>query len=227
MDADEKPRQGRRLLVFAKPPEAGKVKTRLSPALKPSDAAWLYLAFLNDLTRELVEGPWQLHFCWAAAAGGELPQHEGVVSEAQPDGDLGERLFRCCERALVTVPAVVVVGSDQPELERAQVVRAFELLEAGSRVVLGPAADGGYYLIGLRREALAPTLFAGIEWSSERVFAQTLERCSKAGQEPALLPLGHDVDTPADLDALAARLREAPRERCGFTRVLLEEWGRL
>lgn len=220
-------RPDRRLCVFAKPPEVGKVKTRLSPALKPSDAAWLYLAFLTDLTQELLYGPWQLHFAWLVEEGEELPRHEGVVSEAQSGGDLGERLFRCCAAALAAAPAVVVVGSDQPELEKSRVEEAFELLEGGREVVLGPSADGGYYLIGLRRAALDPALFAGVAWSTDQVFAQTAARCRAAGFEPAVLPVGHDIDTPADLDALAERLQAAPRRRCPFTRVLLEEWGRL
>lgn len=220
-------RSDRRLCVFAKPPRIGEVKTRLSPAIGPGDATWLYLAFLNDLTGELAGGPWQLHFAWAVGEGEELPRHPGVVSEAQSGGELGERLYRYFAAALAAAPAVVVVGSDMPELEAARVSEAFARLESGSGVVLGPSADGGYYLIGLRREALDEALFEGIAWSTGTVFAETVERCRRAGHEPALLSVGHDIDLPEDLDALAARLAAAPRRRCGFTRVLLEEWGRL
>lgn len=219
--------QARRLVVFAKPPEPGQVKTRLFPALKPSDAAWLYLAFLTDLTQELLDGPYQLHFAWALEDGAQLPKHVGVVSERQAGGDLGERLYQAFAAGLAEVPAMVVVGSDAPELRKSRVVAAFEQLEAGREVVLGPAADGGYYLIGLSRAGLSRRLFEGIPWSTDSVLAESLARCREAGLTPALLPRGYDIDTPADLDALAARLAKAPRKRCSFTRVLLEEWGRL
>lgn len=217
----------RRLCVFAKPPEPGKVKTRLFPALKPSDAAWLYLAFLNDITQELLDGPYRLCFAWAVAPGEQLPTHGGVDSEAQVGEGLGERLYNAFAAGLGQSAAMVIVGSDQPELEKGRVLEAFELLEKGSQVVLGPSADGGYYLIGLRRDSLDPSLFDGIPWSTGEVLAATLERCQKAGRSCTLLPLGFDIDTPADLDALARRLRQAPKDRCSFTRVLFEEWGRL
>lgn len=219
--------EARRLCVFAKRPEPGRVKTRLSPELKPADAAWLYLAFLNDVTRELQGGPYQLRFAWALAEEAPLPSYGGVVSERQAAGDLGERLYQAFAAGLAAVPSMVVVGSDQPELRRKTVVAAFERLEGGSPVVLGPSADGGYYLIGLTRAGLDRRLFADIPWSTEKVFAITRRRCREAGREPALLPRGHDIDTPADLEALAARLAKAPPKRCSFTRVLLEEWGRL
>lgn len=224
---DTKASKDRRLCVFAKPPEPGKVKTRLFPALKPSDAAWLYLAFLNDITQELLEGPYRLCFAWAVAPGEKLPTHGGVESEEQVGEGLGERLYNAFAAGLAESATMVIVGSDQPELEKSRVVEAFEMLEKGSEVVLGPSADGGYYLIGLRRESLDRALFEGIPWSTGEVLAATLERCQRTGRSCALLPVGFDIDTPADLDALALRLRQAPKERCGFTRVLFEEWGRL
>lgn len=217
----------RLLVVFAKKPEPGQVKTRLIPALKPSDAAWLYLAFLTDLTEELLDGPYRLRFSWAVPEGEPLPSHAGIASERQAEGDLGERLYQAFAAGLATAPAMVVVGSDQPELERRTVEAAFTQLETGREMVLGPSADGGYYLIGLRAAALDRRLFAAIPWSTGEVFAATLERAREAGIEPARLPMGHDIDTPADLDALVERLARAPRRRCRFTRVLLEEWGRL
>ena len=217
----------RRLCVFAKPPEPGKVKTRLLPALKESDAAWLYLAFLNDLTRELLLGPYQLHFAWASEAGEKLPQHEGVVSEMQAAGNLGDRLFAAFAAGLAAAPVMVILGSDHPELQQKVVVEAFERLEAEEQVVLGPTFDGGYYLIGLRPDSLRRSLFDGIDWSTEKVFSQTVERCQEAGLRLSLLPKAHDIDLPEDLDGLADRLRRAPKKRCSFTRVLFEEWGRL
>jgi len=220
-------RKDRRLCVFAKLPDPGRVKTRLVPAIKESDAAWLYMAFLNDLTEELMWGPYSLYFLWALEEGEKVPAHEIIRSDVQSPGDLGARLYDCCEKALREVEAVLVLGSDHPEFQKERAVEAFEKLEEGHDVVLGPTPDGGYYLIGMRRSGLRPELFSAIPWSTEKVFETTLERCREAGLTCAILPQGFDIDTPADLDALAVRLRHAPRERCGFTRVLLKEWGRL
>lgn len=218
---------GRRLCVFAKIPRPGRVKTRLFPALKPTDATWLYDAFLRDLTGELDGGPYGLVFCWSLEEGDELPTHPVIGSWRQEGSDLGERLRHTAETALAEAPSVVIVGSDMPELRQETVRDAFRQLEGGTPVVLGPSADGGYYLIGLRREALAVDLFGGIPWSTDQVAAITRERCEKALFSVGLLPIGHDIDTPEDLDALAERLRGEPASRCGFTRVLLREWRRL
>ena len=92
-------------------------------------------------------------------------------------------------------------------------------------LVVGPALDGGYYLIAARARALHPRLFEGIPWSTERVLAHTLERCREVGLEASLLPPASDVDTPADLDALASRLR-LDAGRCPRTGALLQSWGR-
>ena len=225
----EKLLAGRRhLCVFAKIPLPGRVKTRLSPALKPTDATWLYDAFLLDLTRELSDGPYGMTFFWALEAEEKTPTHPVIGSQRQEGADLGERLRHAAETALKEAPFVVIVGSDMPELQQQTVRDAFRQLEAGVPVVLGPSADGGYYLIGLRRETLAAVdLFGGIPWSTDQVAEITRERCRQAGLEIGLLPLGHDIDTPEDLEGLAERLRSAPASRCSFTRVLLREWRRL
>jgi glycosyltransferase A (GT-A) superfamily protein (DUF2064 family) len=110
---------------------------------------------------------------------------------------------------------VAVVGSDLPGLDARCVDDAFDRLDRGADVVVGPTADGGYYLLALRADRIDARLFAGIEWSTGRVLEQTLERCDTLGLRRALLPPGHDIDRPADLDWLveslhAGRLR-SPR----------------
>ena len=108
-----------------------------------------------------------------------------------------------------------------------RVEEAFAALAAGADVALGPAHDGGYYLIALRREALSPRLFAGVPWSTETVLAHTLARCAELGLVTALLPPESDVDTPADLARLAAALLDSHTPGCPRTRTLLLEWGML
>ena len=132
----------------------------------------------------------------AAARWGRLLGVDRVV--AQGSGSLGLRLQRqllrgCREGAA----AVVLIGSDLPALAAEDLVEAFQVLEHRA-LVLGPAGDGGYWLIGRRRAT--PQLFTGIDWGSDRVLAQTLQLAGQAGLEAALLAERHDLDRPADLD---------------------------
>ncbi len=213
------------LLVFAKPARPGRVKTRLVPDLSAEQAAELYAAFLADALERLRSGAYDLEIAWAVEPGEPLPAGP-VPGRRQAEGDLGERMLRALSAAAATHPRVAVVGSDHPGLAAATVEDAFARLASGADIVLGPAEDGGYYLFAATAAALAPDLFAGIPWSSDRVLAETLERCARAGREVSLLPREADVDTPDDLRRLARRLAvdaaSAPR-----TRALLGAWGRL
>ncbi|MCP9929911.1 TIGR04282 family arsenosugar biosynthesis glycosyltransferase [Cyanobium sp. AMD-g] len=132
----------------------------------------------------------------AAARWGRLLGVDRVV--AQGSGSLGLRLQRQLLRgSREGAAAVVLIGSDLPALAAEDLVEAFRALEHGA-LVLGPAGDGGYWLIG-RRQA-TPQLFTGIDWGSDRVLAQTLELARQAGLAPTLLAERHDLDRPADLD---------------------------
>jgi hypothetical protein len=128
----------------------------------------------------------------------------------QRGADLGERLFNALAAAAVEATVVAAVGSDHPTLPLALVERAFGAVEAGADVVLGPAEDGGYYLIALAARAVSPRLFAGVPWSTGQVLAATLERCRELGLRAELLPPASDVDTPRDLALLARRLASPP-----------------
>ncbi len=103
---------------------------------------------------------------------------------------------------------MAALGSDHPTLPLEMVHRAFETIESGADVVLGPAEDGGYYLIALRAGAVTPRLFAEIAWSTDQVLAATLDRCRELGLAVELLPEASDVDTPEDLRRLAARMAD-------------------
>lgn len=212
----------RRLLLFTKPARAGRVKTRLIDDLTPAEAAELHAAFVDDLLDRLRGGDFELRLAWALDADEPVP--EGPVPGVRQRGDdLGERLYL----ALSESPgAVAALGSDHPTLPLGLVHRAFERVEAGADVVLGPAEDGGYYLIAVDGGAVPRRLFAGIDWSTERVLPQTLERCRELGLRVELLPMASDVDTPEDLRRLAARLA-VDDLGCPRTRALLAAWGRL
>lgn len=236
------------LVLFTKPARPGRVKTRLVGArvgertLDTADTSDLHSALLGDLCDRLVEvvgEPMRLRVAWDLAPGEELPPLPaelagvpGVDATRQRGDDLGERLFCALEEAAGEHALIAAVGSDHPTLPLPTVRRAFAALAAGEGdVAIGPSVDGGYYLIAVRREALSPRLFADIDWSSERVYAQTRERCREVGLAVVELPPGRDVDRGEDVVALAEEIErmEAAGEvvPCPRTRRVLADWGLL
>jgi len=211
------------VVVFSKPAHPGRVKTRLVGALSPEQTAELHQAFLDDLLERLEGGPHEVWVAWALEADEAIPAR-GLPALKQQGCDLGERLFDALSRASLKYSCFAAVGSDHPELSLARVDAAFGLLEGGADLVLGPAADGGYYLVAARRETLRPEIFADIPWSTPEVLAATIERSERLGLDLKLLPVGHDVDTPEDLPRLASYLADNPIE-CPRTRNLFERWG--
>ena len=193
------------LVVVAKQPERGKVKTRMASALGDDRAAevcrcalldTLALALsIDDVTHALSYAPptdeAQRYFEDIAPAFSLMPQSGAT---------LGERLSSTFARLLPIFSPVVMIGSDGPDLPAEFVTRAFETLKGGVDVVLGPANDGGYYLIGAR--SMQPILFERIDWSTQAVAQQTRERAAQAGLNLVELPHWHDLDTVADLQAL-------------------------
>ncbi len=208
------------VLVLAKPPLPGLVKTRLEPCVGPSGAAALAGAFLADtwaLVRSLggvrpVLATTTILPGFCELAGGE--------QWLQGDGDLGARLERVLRRALEGTPRAIAIGADTPGLPRSLLERAHEHL-ARADAVLGPCVDGGFYLIGLRR--CARGLLADLPWSTERTYAATLARLMERGLRTAVLPPWFDVDRPEDLVELRRRLDrgeiEAPRTAESLARV--------
>ena len=211
------------LIVLAKRPDPGRVKTRLAAALGNQLAARLYEAFLRDTLTHCARIPLVRLIVAYAPRDAEGwfraldPQAELIE---QSGADLGERLARAIDHAFVTGSrAVAAIGSDTPHLDTATWSAALERIAPG-RVVLGPTEDGGYWFLG--QATPEPRLFEGVEWSSPRVLAQTRERAEAIGLEVELLPPAFDVDEPADL----ARLRElieSGRADCPETRAILGE----
>ena len=221
----------RRLLLFTKPARPGRVKTRLIGELTAEEAARLHAAFLGDLVDRLQGGDFELTLAWALDPDEEMPAAP-MPGVRQRGRDLGERLYFALSEAALSEAGsgtVAAVGSDHPTLCLELVHRAFATLEdseAGADVVLGPAEDGGYYLIALRADAVSPRLFADIAWSTGQVLATTLERCRELGLRVELLPEESDVDTPDDLRRLAGRMLTSDLG-CPRTRELLGALRRL
>ena len=213
-------------MLFAKPVEPGKVKTRLIGELTAAQAAALHGAFLDDLTERLRRGRFNLRLAWACESTSPLPR-SAVPGFRQLGEDLGERLFNGLAEMAGSHEAVAAIGSDHPEIPLSLVHRAFDKLATGTEAVLGPVDDGGYYLIALQSGAVHWSLFEDIPWSSAEVLETTLTRCRRLNLQVDLLPAGNDVDTPSDLDRLCRRLRLDSRLDCPRTRALLRSWERL
>jgi rSAM/selenodomain-associated transferase 1 len=210
------------IAVFARWPEPGRVKTRLSPALPPALACELHRAMLGDaLAAAAAARAESRALVWADAPAerSAFPAPPGFEVRDQRGDDLGARLEHAFAGMLRGPDdRAVILGADCPDLDAARIGQAFEALAARD-LVLGPASDGGYYLIGLRRPA--PGLFRNVAWSTPAVLAQTLERAGDLGLLVAQLAPLDDLDTPADLVRWLAR-REAQGTR---TEAALRAFG--
>ncbi|HEX2210839.1 MAG TPA: TIGR04282 family arsenosugar biosynthesis glycosyltransferase [Longimicrobium sp.] len=199
--ARSKPR--RTILVFVRAPEPGRVKTRLAAAIGDDAAARIYRSLAEHTMAEVrafaAEGvEVRVHYAPADAGDGVRAWlGDGPAYLPQADGDLGMRMMDAFARAFADgAERVVIVGSDLPRISAPLLRRAFHVLDAHPAVI-GPARDGGYYLLGLRE--MATGIFDGIAWSTPRVLRATLERFSAAGIGPAILEELVDVDTVDDL----------------------------
>lgn len=193
------------ILVFAKAPLAGSVKTRLVPALGARGAAALHARMVRHTLRTACAarvGPVEL---WCSPSVehpffGRCAADFGVTLAAQQGPDLGARMEHALARALMRGYAIAI-GSDCPALTVADLHDAAAALRDGARAAIAPAEDGGYVLIGLRRHE--PRLFAGIDWGNAAVMAQTRARLAEMGWTWRELAPRWDVDRPEDLARLA------------------------
>jgi len=212
---------------MTKVPGAVPVKSRLHAALGPDTATALYRCFLLDRLDALaaLEGV-------AAVVAYAPPEAEAAISALAParlrllpqrGADLGERMATLLDRLLADGhPAAIIVGADSPTLPMVWVAEAIRALTEGTAdLALGPADDGGYYLIGVR--APCPFLFRDVPWSTADVARVTLERAREARLRVHLLPRWFDVDTEDDLRRLDADLRasaQGPARTRAFLRAL-------
>lgn len=182
-----------RLVLFARYPTAGAAKTRLIPALGAEDAARVHRQLTERTLGVLMSSrfPCELHFTGAAEADFREWLGDGFTLTEQANGDLTDRLMA----ALYPAP-VIFFGADTPDLSAHHVVQAVAALETHP-IVLGPADDGGYYLIGMKQPM--PELLDHMPWSTAQVMPETLRRLEKMNIDPILLDTLHDCDRPEDL----------------------------
>jgi rSAM/selenodomain-associated transferase 1 len=191
------------LVIVAKQPIPGRVKTRLFPKLSPETAADLYWCFLQDRIKEVSS------FNGVDRAIAYTPEDaketfaslalDGFELFAQRGKHLGERLNNIfLEKLSQGYEALSIVDSDSPDLPKSLINESFELLlTRQADIVLGPCYDGGYYLVGMRKPH--PELFRNIPWSTENVLSVTLEKARKMGLNVRLLSIWNDLDTFEDL----------------------------
>jgi rSAM/selenodomain-associated transferase 1 len=204
------------LVIFAKAPIPGEVKTRLCPPLTPDEAATLHGSFVLDMLErtKLAVAKLQLpfHRYLACTPSSDLvffkimEERQGVRLLDQVGEDLGRRMHRIfLDLFAKGYEQVIIVGTDVPTLPLSVYQEAFVML-GRSDMVLGPALDGGYYLIGLKQPA--EQLFTGVPWSTDQVLAVTQQNAKALGLSVGLTTLWRDVDTITDLQTLIAECRE-------------------
>lgn len=192
------------LIFFIKAPRLGFVKTRLQPELTPEQSVLLYRAMVEDTVRQFAD----VEFCdvkiffYPADARKEMKAWLGDQFDYFPQhgNDLGERMCHAIAEMLnQRYEKVVLVGSDIPTLGVSTVERSFVSLDEND-LVIGPCEDGGYYLIGMKREH--PELFQGINWSTCFVFQQTMQTAQKAELKIMQMELKSDIDTSREVEEL-------------------------
>ncbi len=195
------------ILLFTKYPLAGKSKTRLIPSLGPQGAADLQSEMTLFVTAELenysrqYSCPFQIHY-----AGGTLDLMQEWLGtdhsyKAQCRGGLGNRMAHAISTNLGSSRSIILVGSDCPDIDETILKNGFSALD-DNNIVLGPAFDGGYYLIGVQGDLAEESLnflFSNIDWGGTNVLSQTLSRIKKLQLSCHLLKKLHDIDTPEDL----------------------------
>jgi uncharacterized protein len=221
------------LAVMTKVPQAGRVKTRLVPPLTPEEAAELNKCFLRDTAAAISSA---CSGCLQPPTAANVPLHPGAESAPLQCGPVavytpigaesaysdilpadfsllpqrgdkfGERLYFAVEDLFKCgFDSVCLIDSDSPTVPAENFAKAVELLSTSEdRVILGPSDDGGYYLIGVKKPHRH--LFEQIDWSTERVLNQTIQRATRMGLEGHLLPTGYDVDDGASLHRLCNAL---------------------
>jgi len=189
-----------RILIFAKAPVPGKVKTRLIPVLGAEGAAelaqrmlgntWAEASSVSVADAEICASPDPLHLDWQ----GQLPPS----ATGQGEGDLGERLSKAAERVILRGQNVILIGTDCPSLNERRLREACWELESHD-AVMHPTFDGGYALLGLK--AFEPSIFSGISWSTATVARETMARIKALGWSLHLGATLQDIDEPEDLAA--------------------------
>lgn len=186
----------REVVVFGRVPQAGRVKTRLARVIGDAAATEVYAALLANTLAEAAATATTLFFLAESPPQGWVPP-AGIAWEVQREGDLGQRMRDAFARRFAAgAREVLLVGSDSPAIDRVHLAAAFAALQRAP-VVLGPAADGGYWLVGQCRPGV--DLFSDVPWSSTETLERTYERLDLLGVEAVEVAALRDLDEASDL----------------------------
>ena len=213
------------ILFFVKSPKQGQVKRRLATSLGETVATALYTTFVCDALATLDTCGARVVVCFSPPEAKKslvawLGQHYAYLP--QRGGDLGQRMNNgFIDTFGRGFQQVIIVGSDIPDLPRDVIEDAFASLETRD-AVLGPSFDGGYYLIGFKRDTFQPLVFEGIRWGTETVFQETINRFRAKGLSLDILPTWNDIDTLIDLKDFFQRNRQTASSSSQTISYILE-----
>jgi hypothetical protein len=201
-----------RLLVFTRAPHAGRAKTRLIPQLGAQGAADFQAHLIHHCLQTVTRAGLCPVELWCAPSCQDpffrnCQEHYGVELYDQPPGELGERMHAALGSALARAESAVLIGTDIPSIGAVDLDEAFQALQQGKDAVVGPARDGGYYLVGLKQPSRR--LFEGIGWGTSTVFQETVNRLQRLDMDWLCLREHSDVDTPEDYRRLTETARSA------------------
>jgi rSAM/selenodomain-associated transferase 1 len=199
------------ILIFVKVPLKGQVKSRVAAVVGDETALGLYKNFVLDVIDTVIKTGCPFRICYAPAEAGQAMTgwlNTDCPLKPQQGNDLGERMENAFIQCFAEgIERVVLIGSDLPDLAPAILHEALSSL-ARKDVVIGPAFDGGYYLIGFNRRSFLPKIFHGIAWGTATVFQDTIAILGDHALTVHRAPQWHDVDTSEDLKALCRRARD-------------------
>jgi len=215
------------LIVFVKVPAEGDVKTRLANAIGPGGAALLYRSFVLDIIGKVRQARFRTFVFFSPADASRVVADwlgTDLTYYPQEGEDLGERMLGAFRTVFPSFARAVLIGGDCPDLPLALIEEAFESLRTHHAVV-GPATDGGYYLIGFSTPDVPEAPFRDIDWSTPGVFKSTMAILGSHGVDVHVLPPWSDVDEYEDLKALYERQKELPPGRLSTIDLLRCRFG--
>jgi rSAM/selenodomain-associated transferase 1 len=185
------------LIIFVKNPVAGKVKTRLAATIGDQRALSVYLNLMRHTREVALASPVSRHLFYDQELNTEDAwSNQDFIKDVQVDGDLGKRMEVAFQTTLSQNEKAVIIGSDCPEINPEIIASAFKRLDLAD-LVIGPTYDGGYYLLGMK--ALHKELFSEMPWSTESVYAETINRITEKGLLYSVCPTLSDMDNEDDL----------------------------
>ncbi|MGM0366294.1 MAG: TIGR04282 family arsenosugar biosynthesis glycosyltransferase [Actinomycetota bacterium] len=212
-----------RLIVFCKQPVPARVKTRMVPPLTYNEAALLYDAFLKETVNfsRKIKGVERILSFYPPESQNRLNSLIDMnwTTQVQQGNNFSQRLLNAFKENLSGNKPVVVIGSDSPSLPPDLIYAAFKALEK-HKIVIGPAIDGGFYLLGLKE--FYTRIFDQVRWSSKNTLSDTLKNIRHMGIEPFMLPEWYDVDDIYDLKLLVSHLSLIPENEFKITREAIK-----